>query len=637
MVPISPIKCALLLSILLCCLAHGSEAAGAAILQSMNCSTAANYTSTDAYVANLNQLLADILDTTVSKNGGFFNGSVGGSGAPGTAYGLALCSADFARSDCRDCLALATSNSSGLLKQCPGSSTVLAMYDQCLVHYSNAEFLGTAYTDIVYASTGETSLASKKQYSDDLKQGFTYLSAQAAKSSERFAMSQASPYAMVQCTWDTPPEGCKACLDLLAANMSDFMTIKTTGEAKTYSCRARHSNDSFAVFPFEAVATDAPLNNRTDGVIDTAGTARGSSNRTVIAAVVSVGAAVAIFLGVTVAAYCRRGRRARRAGSITMGGASVNVDHVQVYTYEELKKATSNFSKESELGRGAFGVVYKGTLENQKVVAVKKLQRMEKVDATQFMNEVSILSGLKHKNLVKLEGYCVHEQEGLLCYEYLPDGTLEDRLYGKQQHAAKLSWKERHHVLVGISRGLRYLHDETPNEISVMHMDLKTDNILLQEDKAKENLTPKISDFGISRNLDADKQHEYVVQVVGNVSCVPREFIERGKASTKVDIYSFGLIILEVVTGKPRSSWSTAEEKRYSEGFIKQVREHWEKKDVIDKLKDPSMDSDCHDEIEKCIELALECVHEEPDKRPDIATVTRRITDIGNFKKQEKP
>lgn len=169
-------------------------------------------------------------------------------------------------------------------------------------------------------------------------------------------------------------------------------------------------------------------------------------------------------------------------------------------------------------------LIGQGTLDNKKVIAVKKLQRKEKVEVEQFMNEVSILSGLKHKNLVKLEGYCVHShgqsQEGLLCYEYLPDGSLEDRLYGRQHAGSKLSWKERHHILRGICRGLHYLHDESPNDISIIHMDLKTDNILLQEDKKKTNgglLTPKISDFGISRNLDTDKQHEYVAQVVGNV------------------------------------------------------------------------------------------------------------------------
>ncbi|TVU30806.1 hypothetical protein EJB05_22449, partial [Eragrostis curvula] len=323
-----------------------------------------------------------------------------------------------------------------------------------------------------------------------------------------------------------------------------------------------------------------------------------------------------------------------------MGDTSVQIDLLQEYTYEELKKATGNFSKDAELGRGAFGVVYKGTLENKKVIAVKKLQRKEKVEVEQFMNEVSIMSGLKHKNLVKLEGFCVRgqgqgQQEGLLCYEYLPDGTLEDRLYGRRG-AARLTWKERCHILKGICSGLQYLHNESPNDISIIHMDLKTDNILLHVQEDKRNggivITPKISDFGISRNHDTDKQHEYVDKVVGNMTCMPREFMERGKASPKVDIYSFGLIILEMVTGKSRRSSSTTplssssldNSNHYGEGLIKQVRDHWEKKD-IENIKDAVMDTKYDDEIERCIEIALECVHEDPAMRPDIATITRQL------------
>ncbi|WVZ51199.1 hypothetical protein U9M48_002361 [Paspalum notatum var. saurae] len=164
------------------------------------------------------------------------------------------------------------------------------------------------------------------------------------------------------------------------------------------------------------------------------------------------------------------------------------MDQLREYTYEELKKATGNFSKAAELGRGAFGVVYKGTLKNKKVIAVKKLQRKEKVEVEQFMNEeVTILSGLKHKNLVKLEGYCVHQgQEGLLCYEYLPDGNLEDRLiHGRR--GAKLTWRERRHIIEGICKGLQYLHNESPNDIAIMHMDLKIDNILLHVQEDKKN------------------------------------------------------------------------------------------------------------------------------------------------------
>ncbi|KAF8779690.1 hypothetical protein HU200_002442 [Digitaria exilis] len=228
------------------------DAAGTAVLQALNCSTAGNYTPSGAYAGNLNQLLAALPDTTVSKSGGFFNGTAGQPGAAGTAYALALCPVDVARADCRDCLAMATSNSSGLVKQCPGSSTVLAAYDQCLLRYSDVAFFGTAYTDVVYAWYGPDRLQTMVQnsYSSALKQSLAVLGSQAASSPQRFAVSKASPYALVQCTWDLTADGCESCLGLLATNASDFMTIKSAGEVRTFSCRVRHSNDTFDVFPF---------------------------------------------------------------------------------------------------------------------------------------------------------------------------------------------------------------------------------------------------------------------------------------------------------------------------------------------------------------------------------------------------
>lgn len=268
MVSISPFSLIFVVSWLLTVHLHSlCDAAGTAVLQAINCSTAGNYTPTNAYAANLNQLLSSLPNMTVSKNGGFFNGTAGQPGTAGTAYALALCAADFARQDCNDCLAMATSNSSGLVKQCPGSSSVVAMYDQCLIRYSDADFFGTVYTDIVYGFSGPDRLqtAVQNSYTQALNQVLVQLSAQAISSRQRFAASKASPFALVQCTWDLPPDRCKECLDLLARNVSSFIYIRSTGEARTYSCRVRHSNNSFDVFPFADPNTN---NGTTIAVLD---------------------------------------------------------------------------------------------------------------------------------------------------------------------------------------------------------------------------------------------------------------------------------------------------------------------------------------------------------------------------------
>ncbi|KAG0516459.1 hypothetical protein BDA96_09G005100 [Sorghum bicolor] len=239
----------LLSCFLLAATSRSSDAGGGAPqLQDIDCSTEGNYTATDAYAAKLNQLLATLPITTVSKNGGFFNGTVG-QGTPVVVYGLAMCSADFSRPDCTDCLTAASSNATGLAKRCPGSVTASIMFDQCMIRYSNRSFFGTAETDIAFSQTSSEIVASKIQYSDNLKQGLAYLSAQAAMSPERFAASSTAPFALVQCTWDLPSDKCKACIDTLSANATNLFQVGIEGQTKTYSCRVRYSNASFTVVP----------------------------------------------------------------------------------------------------------------------------------------------------------------------------------------------------------------------------------------------------------------------------------------------------------------------------------------------------------------------------------------------------
>ncbi|CAM0954242.1 unnamed protein product [Alopecurus aequalis] len=270
----------------------------------------------------------------------------------------------------------------------------------------------------------------------------------------------------------------------------------------------------------------------------------------------------------------------------------VKVDHVKEYGYDELRIATENFADHYEIGRGAFGIIYKAIL-NDKVIAVKKL-REEKFSG-QFLNEVSILKALRHKNLVKLEGYSFSQHGTMLCYEHLPGGTLQDRLHGQ---SGILDWKQRYHIIQGICKGLQYLHDECPDGVSIVHMDLKTDNILIHVD-IYGVLTPKIGDFGISWPLDLNKQHEYVDKPAGNINCTPPEY----HTSTHSDKKShYGLCIID------------------------QVQNHKKKNDLYT-LIDQSLGTAYQEEILECIEVALNCVADEYI-RPNIAEISLKLAQI---------
>lgn len=297
----------------------------------------------------------------------------------------------------------------------------------------------------------------------------------------------------------------------------------------------------------------------------------------------------------------------------------IKVDHVREYRYDELERATDHFSSDREIGRGAFGIVYKAVI-GDKVLAVKKLQKDK--FSEQFLNEVSILSTLRHRNLMKLEGYCFHSQGTMLCYEYLSDGTLQDRL---EDNHHKLSWNQRYNIILGICRGLHYLHDECPDGVSIVHMDLKADNILIHIDVSGV-LIPKIGDFGIAWPLDMNKQYAYTNNPLGNITVTPPEYQNGGKITTGVDIYSFGLIMLEMITGKPRTY--SRKSSRYGRHIINQAKNQI-------KLQDPklfideSMGNDYLQQIHECIEIALDCVGSDEKTRPGIAEVSLRLAQIG--------
>jgi serine/threonine protein kinase len=241
-----------------------------------------------------------------------------------------------------------------------------------------------------------------------------------------------------------------------------------------------------------------------------------------------------------------------------------------------LEDITNNFSHEREIGRGSFGVVYKGVLPNGELVAVKKL--LDSVTAVnqdkQFQSEAGILIDLNHKNIVKLIGYCyeirkevvennrkfffVETPKKLLCYEYLPIGSLDKYIYGESN---ELKWDMRFKIIEGICQGLKFLHElKRP----IIHLDLKPGNVLLDD-----NMIPKIADFGLSRLLGEEQTRTRTLTVVGSIGYIAPEYRYSGEISTKSDIFSLGVLIIEIVTGLKVDSSS---QDVTSKGFIENVR-----------------------------------------------------------------
>nr|GEY29079.1 cold-responsive protein kinase 1-like [Tanacetum cinerariifolium] len=233
----------------------------------------------------------------------------------------------------------------------------------------------------------------------------------------------------------------------------------------------------------------------------------------------------------------------------------LDVENMRLYTYKDLQIATQYFSPESKIGEGGFGSVYKGTLKDGLVVAIKVLSDESRQGVREFLTEITVISDIQQENLVKLHGYCVEENHRILVYGYLKNGSLDKTLLGSGLCSIKFTWEIRRKICIGVAKGLAYLHEEIQPHI--IHRDIKASNILLDED-----FTPKISDFGLAKLFPSHLTH-VSTRIAGTQGYLAPEYAIRGQLTRKADIYSFGILLLEIVTGRPNQNRLLPVEEQY--------------------------------------------------------------------------
>ncbi|XP_028120520.1 G-type lectin S-receptor-like serine/threonine-protein kinase At4g27290 [Camellia sinensis] len=215
---------------------------------------------------------------------------------------------------------------------------------------------------------------------------------------------------------------------------------------------------------------------------------------------------------------------------------------VKLFDIDLISTATNNFASDNKIGEGGFGPVFKGELPSGQLVAVKRLSRNSQQGLEEFGNEASLIARLQHRNLVKLFGGCVHEDERMLVYEYLPNESLNKFIFDEARKRL-LPWAKRFNIFIGVAKGLVYLHDDS--RLRVVHRDLKASNILLDSE-----MMPKISDFGLAKILEGENMlEEPSVRVNGTHGYMSPEYVLHGQISTKLDVFSFGILILETISG----------------------------------------------------------------------------------------
>lgn len=286
---------------------------------------------------------------------------------------------------------------------------------------------------------------------------------------------------------------------------------------------------------------------------------------------------------------------------------------LQRFSYKDLYRATKGFKDKELLGSGGFGKVYKGILPSTKAeVAVKRVSHGSGQGMREFVAEIACLGRLRHRNLVQLLGYCRRKGELLLVYDYMPNGSLDKYLYYNNGSKPNLSWFERFKIMKGVASSLLYLHEEW--EQVVVHRDVKASNVLLDSD-----LNARLGDFGLARLYDHGSNPQ-TTHIVGTVGYLAPELTRRGKASTSTDVFSFGILVLEVTCGKSPIISLEGEDKY----LVDYVYEFWKSGRIIE-TKDPKLEGGNHvvEEIELVLKVGMLCAHPRPEGRPSMRQVVQ--------------
>ncbi|XP_058073322.1 wall-associated receptor kinase 2-like [Magnolia sinica] len=295
-------------------------------------------------------------------------------------------------------------------------------------------------------------------------------------------------------------------------------------------------------------------------------------------------------------------------------------ESTRIFTSEELDKATNNYDDSRILGKGGHGTVYKGILEDGRVVAIKKSKLVDKRQIQQFINEVVILTQINHRNVVKLLGCCLETQVPLLVYEYVSNGTLHCHIHANDIYARRISWEDRLRIATEIAEALAYLHSSA--SIPIFHRDVKSSNILLDE-----KYTAKVCDFGISRLVELD-QNEITTLVQGTLGYLDPEYFQTSQLTAKSDVYSFGVVLVELLTGQKPVSFERSEEgTNLAMYFLSSMRT----RKLADILEVEILREERMDEVKAVAELAMKCLQLKGERRPMMKEVVQELSSLKDF------
>ncbi|XP_024033347.1 G-type lectin S-receptor-like serine/threonine-protein kinase At4g27290 isoform X3 [Citrus clementina] len=302
-----------------------------------------------------------------------------------------------------------------------------------------------------------------------------------------------------------------------------------------------------------------------------------------------------------------------------------------IFDWMAIANATENFSDKNKLGEGGFGPVYKGVLIEGQEIAVKRLSKSSGQGMEEFENEVLLIAKLQHRNLVKLIGCCTQRDERMLIYEYLPNKSLNDFIFDVNvsdvTRSKFLDWSKRCQIIGGIARGLLYLHQDS--RLRIIHRDLKASNVLLDNE-----MNPKISDFGMARAFGIDQTEANTNRVVGTYGYMPPEYAIDGLFSVKSDVFSFGVLVLEIVCGKRNRGFYHAD---HHHNLLGHAWRLWIEERPVELINKSLGGSYSLSEVLRCIQVGLLCVQQRPEDRPNMSSVVLMLSGERSLPQPKQP
>ncbi|XP_073129019.1 cysteine-rich receptor-like protein kinase 15 isoform X2 [Henckelia pumila] len=586
-----------------------------------------SYTSNSVYDSNLNTLLSS-LPTNINSSG-FYSASLGQN--PDSANAVVLCRGDVQLETCRSCVQEASVD---LVTSCPNHKQGYVWYELCMLRYSNESISGILAVTKSFISgfSDHVNVSSPDQtFKLDLTTLMYDLTPEAASGGtlRKVAAGNISTsalttiFALEQCIPDLFIDDCISCLTQLVEYLLLCCDVKKWAVAFHPCCQIRFGTQLFynetrlGEFLVPQLSSPPPLQMQAHAPLPSG--EKDESTVVIIIVVSLAGAGLLLSIGVGVLFTKCIIKTKSNCKNLTLAADDISTFESFQFDFAKIRAATNDFSDANKLGEGGFGAVYKGELQNGREIAVKRLSMDSTQGHLEFKNEVSLMAKLHHGNLVRLLGFSIDIKERLLVYEFVHNASLDKFIFDpiKKRY---LNWEQRYNIIMGIARGLVYLHEDS--QLRIIHRDLKASNVLLDTD-----MNPKIADFGTARLFEPDETSRgNTRRIVGTFGYMPSEYAIHGQFSVKLDVFSFGVMIMEIVTGQKNNGYQNEGDAN----FISRVWNCW-RQGTIANMIDPillSGVSDIPPDMLRCVHIGLLCVQKNAADRPTMASVVVMLSSI---------